>query len=1127
MGAASSSTVKSIDPEVARGSYICSATVESPKSQNPDMALTLDPQVSLGDDFGQDTLMGLQELDSQLSIFEDASDTPTGLSSADSVSDVIPSISQHPSDVPTKSRIHESGSIDSFTKLESASPSLSGLGWAPSVSASMMPPQDLRILVNGGASAEVVNSHSSMISSVSATDVSDASSLSSISSQSRYSDLGASKKNKFGQDCKISHRIKYDVRPKVSIPTDVSASEYARQCIAAAESSRLNPYALHVEEHRLLRAHLTPSQVTTYLNIRNGILRLWVRNPLIGVLRDEAIGCARDARWFDAAHVCYDWLVRNGYINYGCLETMASRRPATTRIRKRPAKTVAVIGAGMSGLGCARQLEGLFAHFEHRFRENGEDVPSVVVLEGRDRVGGRVYSRGFKSNTSASTLEEGNRCTAEMGGMIITGFDRGNPLNILVRGQLGLDYHALRPTTTLYDFNGQPVEQHRDQLAEKLYNDILDRVSDYKFKIPAPVSIEGDHDLVDACRDSHGDQGKSIASYEDDVALQAQMEGSSTKEAPHKNTIAQPQAMQVVPVSSDRLTGRAHVEPGIPAIYSAAQKARSMGWALRDGVDGNKDLELDEAVSTVGATLGSVMDAAIDQYKSVVHLLPLDLRLLNWHIANLEYSNAISYGQLSLGGWDVDAGNEWEGKHTQIVGGYQQVPRGLLHCPQPLNVQKKSAVKKISYSPDNSGVARIDCQNGTSFVADVVVSTISLGNLKADDVTFEPSLPSWKTGAIERLGFGILNKVVLVYKKPFWDTSRDIFGVLREATHRASLNQADYSSHRGRFFQWFNATKTSGLPTLVALMAGEAAFQTEVDDNRSLVAEATGVLRSVFGQHVPEPVEAIITRWGSDPFARGSYSYTGPNFRADDYETMAKPIGNLFFAGEHTCGTHPATVHGAYISGLRAASEIIDALIGPINVPEPLILPKDSLSVLKRKASELSEPAKDLTQLRLEAYEKEVWTAIFAKFGDYPIPPPKPTINPYILYGKAKFEDARKRCEGVRRPGKGKPVPNEVRTMLAKMWKEASNDERKPFQISATEAKQTYTADLAKYYELARIWDADSIAFRKEYEAGHPSIPSQEELEAQKLPSPGRRDRRVKRLSGYAEPEDDASDLEI
>ncbi|KAL5347097.1 hypothetical protein ACLOAV_008240 [Pseudogymnoascus australis] len=1081
------------------------------------MSLTIDAQVQLTDDFGQDTLMGLQELDSQLAIFEESSDMSTGILAA-TTSDITTDITLSIGDTKSMAPIDEGNISRIFPKSENAVlPSSTG-AWSLRVNGALMPSKHLQTLSNGDEIAKMNESRSSMASSM-ATETSDvSSSLSSISSQHALSDHDGLQKNELSQEA-TRKRAKYDVRPKSSIPIDIPMSEYARQCIAAAESSRLNPYALHTDEYGLLRTHLTHTQVTTYLNIRNAILRLWIRNPLVRVLQDEAIGCARDARWFDVANVCYEWLVRQGYINYGCLDNVEPREPASKqRPGKRPRKTIAVIGAGMSGLGCARQLEGLFAHFESHFLEKGEEVPNVIVLEGRDRVGGRVYSRGFKADTSASTLEEGNRCTAEMGGMIITGFERGNPLNILVRGQLALDYHALRPTTTLYDFNGQPVDQTRDHLAEKLYNDILDRLYDYKFKLPKAVNIEGDHNLVDAYRDSHGDVGKTIAVAEEEEASESHVVLSEENRTEQNSLL--PESPVDVPVSTDRITGRPHREPGGPAVHTAAYKARLIGWALQDGVEDSKDLDLDEAADRKGSTLGSVVDEGIKQFGNVVHLLPLDLRLLNWHIANLEYSNAINLKELSLKGWDVDAGNEWEGKHTQIVGGYQQVPRGLLHCPHPLNVRKRSAVKRIAYSPDQSGAATIDCEDGSTVEADIVVSTIPLGVLKDSSINFEPALPDWKTGAIERLGFGVLNKVALVYKEPFWDTNRDIFGVLRDPIYRASLNQADYSTKRGRFFQWYNCTKTSGLPTLIALMAGDAAFQTEKESNQSLVAEATQVLRSVFGETaVPEPVEAIITRWGSDRFSRGSYSFTGPNFQLDDYEVMAKPIGNLFFAGEHTCGTHPATVHGAYLSGLRVASEVLDSMIGTIAIPTPLVLPKDSLATLKRKAAELESQPKDLRQARLQAYETEVWTAIYAKFGAYPLPPQKLTINPYVLFSKANAKLARQRCEANRRPGKGRPVSNEVRTMLGKMWKDASEEEKEPFKQRANEGKVVYLAALANYKELCRVWDADSIAFRKAYEAEHPSVPSKEEEEEIRMSSLGKRDRRAKRVGGYAESE--------
>lgn len=643
------------------------------------------------------------------------------------------------------------------------------------------------------------------------TDLDDGSSaLSSISSKatSPTGFDGSSRDNSKTAAPAAKRRQTYDVRPRVSIPTDIAPSEYARQCIAAAESSRLNPYSLHPEEYSLLRKHITYQQVTTYLNIRNGILRLWTRNPTIGVMRNEAIGCARDSRWFDAANVCYQWLVRRGYINYGCLEHLGPEKVVkkSQRGSKRKRKTVVVIGAGMSGLGCARQLEGLFAQFEERFLVMGEDPPRVVVLEGRDRIGGRVYSRAMKSKPRHPTLAYGSRFTAEMGGMIITGFDRGNPLNIIVRGQLALPYHALRPDTTIYDANGKSVDINRDQYAEKLFNYILDRVSEYKFKLETPPSVEGDKTYLDAGRDVSSEGSKTISEIED---------GSKSRDPSPPTTQNSPAAdVQMIPVSSDRLTGRAHLEPGVSGAHTAAYKAKEIGWELREGVGIEYDLDLESAVRSRYATLGTVIDEAIRQYMRIIDLTPLDLRLINWHVANLEYSNAVTCNKLSLGGWDLDAGNEWEGKHTMVTGGYQQVPRGLLNCPETLNVQRQNKVKNIIYDPENKGsTSRIECEGGQIIEADYIVSTIPLGVLKHRNVNFQPALPDWKEGAIQRIGYGVLNKVVLVYREAFWDQKRDIFGALRNPMNRFSLDQADYFSQRGRFFQWFNCTKTTGVPS--------------------------------------------------------------------------------------------------------------------------------------------------------------------------------------------------------------------------------------------------------------------------------------------------------------------------
>ncbi len=75
---------------------------------------------------------------------------------------------------------------------------------------------------------------------------------------------------------------------------------------------------------------------------------------------------------------------------------------------------------------------------------------------------------------------------------------------------------------------------------------------------------------------------------------------------------------------------------------------------------------------------------------------------------------------------------------------------------------------------------------------------------------------------------------------------------------------------------------------------------------------------------VPDPVGHIITRWQRDPQALGSYSYLARGAQLADRARLSDSIGDtLFFAGEATAADHPSTVHGAMMSGRRAAEEIL------------------------------------------------------------------------------------------------------------------------------------------------------------------------------------------------------------
>ena len=68
--------------------------------------------------------------------------------------------------------------------------------------------------------------------------------------------------------------------------------------------------------------------------------------------------------------------------------------------------------------------------------------------------------------------------------------------------------------------------------------------------------------------------------------------------------------------------------------------------------------------------------------------------------------------------------------------------------------------------------------------------------------------------------------------------------------------------------------------------------------------------------------------WDDDPWVRGSYSARSLSspLRDDD---LVKPIGPLFFAGEHTAGEWHGLMEGALRSGRRAAEQILSSAAEP------------------------------------------------------------------------------------------------------------------------------------------------------------------------------------------------------
>jgi monoamine oxidase len=69
----------------------------------------------------------------------------------------------------------------------------------------------------------------------------------------------------------------------------------------------------------------------------------------------------------------------------------------------------------------------------------------------------------------------------------------------------------------------------------------------------------------------------------------------------------------------------------------------------------------------------------------------------------------------------------------------------------------------------------------------------------------------------------------------------------------------------------------------------------------------------------------VLSTWDDDPWIQAAYSTRGLAFDPADAELLARPVGPLHFAGEHTAGPWAGLMEGALRSGARAAAELLAA----------------------------------------------------------------------------------------------------------------------------------------------------------------------------------------------------------
>ncbi|RDD44665.1 Spermine oxidase [Trichoplax sp. H2] len=265
----------------------------------------------------------------------------------------------------------------------------------------------------------------------------------------------------------------------------------------------------------------------------------------------------------------------------------------------------------------------------------------------------------------------------------------------------------------------------------------------------------------------------------------------------------------------------------------------------------------------------------------------------------------------------------------------QNIPTDVLHLNN--RVQKIRRNSTDTGQDNKNGRVTIECTNAKTYKADFVICTVSLGVLKKEAADlFDSSLSEKKLKVIDRMGFGLTDKLYLRYSKPFWKH--------RDFSYFFYWDDEDYKNSRGKGIQlaegeeWLRSivnieTVRLNSDTLVIWISGECARVMEKLSKKDISNSITRVLQKFTGiSNLPEPYDVIQTKWFSDPLFCGSYSYISTSSCSDDVDTLAEPEVDedgcplILFAGEATHRNFYSTTHGAYLTGQREATRIINLI---------------------------------------------------------------------------------------------------------------------------------------------------------------------------------------------------------
>ena len=130
-------------------------------------------------------------------------------------------------------------------------------------------------------------------------------------------------------------------------------------------------------------------------------------------------------------------------------------------------------------------------------------------------------------------------------------------------------------------------------------------------------------------------------------------------------------------------------------------------------------------------------------------------------------------------------------------------------------------------------------------------------------VEYVPSLPEGKRLAISVLDVGYYLKVFVHFPRSFWDDSEYIGYGSYGRGYYPLFQPLDVGN--GKFFP-------SNPPILLMTVTGREALRVSSQPKNTTLSEIHQVLKTMYGDSVPAPIDILVPDWIQNPLFHGMYS---------------------------------------------------------------------------------------------------------------------------------------------------------------------------------------------------------------------------------------------------------------